>query len=418
MNFQSKLQSLLRFSALISTFVGCCNPVWAQPLVAPKFSTPITYAAGGDAWYIASGALLRKGVKDIVVGNGFFGTLSLIPGNGDGTFGAPRVIFRDPTGDSVTAVAVGDFNGDGLPDIVCIVSENVNPQIVVLLNRGKGKFSMSGKALLPFVGTSGPFERSIVVADLNGDGKLDVAVASMNQFVSVALGDGTGKLKSTTNYNAANFPAGLAVLDVDGNGTPDLALLDAQSSLPPDQEVARVTLPGLGNGQFGPPLVTSLGHNAIQVNPITLIGQDLNLDGKTDLITIYKNPVFVNGHPVFGSTFINSGNGKFVQKDLTFTPRPNLPDVPSPRGLGVGDFNHDGKMDAAVTVYNPILPPSDDVYVLTGNGKGGFMAKALVFTIGVSPAALIVDDFNGDGKPDIAVALSATGVAVALNTTN
>lgn len=394
---------------------------WAQqPASAPQptFSTPITYDGGpGGAWYVASGVFNRSGAKDLVVANGFGATLSLLTGNGDGTFNAPRMIFTDPDRDSVTAVAVADFNHDGFSDIAFVRSEDVNTQMVVLLGNGKGKFRKTGSASLPVVQTFGPMERSIVVADFNGDGALDIAVTSMNTFVSVMLGDGTGNLDIATDYIAANFPSGLAAGDFNGDGIIDLTLTDVQSSLPPSQEAASVLLPGLGNGLFGNPVIQSLGPNANGINPIALLAQDMNLDGKPDLLTVYKNPVFVKNKPVFGSTLVGSATGQFTRKDFGFALRPGLPTIPSMRALGTADFNHDGKLDAAIAVYNPVSPPSDDVYVLTGNGKGRFVGKDLFFTIGISPVAMVVDDFNGDGKPDIAVALSADGIAITLNTT-
>ena len=418
------LPALRALKLTLTTSLACAlafSGAWAQEaasVLRPTFTIPITYSGGlGGAWYVASGVFTRSGANDLIVANGFGATLSLLTGKGDGTFNAPLTIFTDPDHDSVTAVAVADFNKDGFSDIAFVRSEDIDTHMVVLLGNGQGKFRMSGSSRIPVPLTFGPMERSIVVADFNGDGALDIAVTSLNTFVSVMLGDGTGKLGVATNYSAANFPSGLAAGDFNGDGIVDLALTDKQSSLHPDQEAASVLLPGLGDGSFSNPVVQSLGPNANGIAPIALVGQDMNLDGKADRITVYKNPVFVKSKPVFGSTLVNSGMGKFVRKDFGFAFRPDVLAVPSMRALGVADFNHDGKPDAAIAVLNIVSPPSDDLYVLTGNGKGGFLAKDLFFAIGISPVAMVVDDFNGDGKPDIAVALSADGIAVTLNTT-
>jgi len=381
--------------------------------VRPTFSSPITYGSGKDAWYIAAGDFRRPGIKDLVIANGFFATLSLLPGNGDGTFGSSRTIFSDPEQDSVTAVAVGDFNQDGTLDIVVVTGEDDVPQIRILLGNGRGRFRQSGQASLPIgPGTFGPLERSIAVADFNADGFPDVAVTHNSiSFVSVLLGDGTGQLSPRVDYSAANFPIGVIAGDFNLDGKIDLALLDQQSSIPPNQDGTTVLMFGRGDGGFDAPILHDLGLNP---NPIALATADLNIDGLPDLITIYKDPNCQAGVCRFGSTLLGDGTGAFAQQDFNFNFGNRL--TPSMRALGVADFNLDGRADVAIADNTLSIPPRDFVYVLPGDGTGTFSGQTMI-QIGVSPVAMAVDDFNRDGKADIAVALSAAGAAVTLNTT-
>ena len=100
-----------------------------------------------NAWYIAAGDFRRPGIKDLVIGNGFFATLSFLPGNGDGTFGSSRTIFSDPEQDSVTAVAVGDFNQDGALDIVVVTGMTFDHRAALDVGMASPEMRAAGRNL-------------------------------------------------------------------------------------------------------------------------------------------------------------------------------------------------------------------------------------------------------------------------------
>ena len=142
--------------------------------------------------------------------------MSVLLGNGDGTFQAHRP--PSPSGRGPIAVAVADVNGDGKPDLV--VANARTATVSVLLGNGDGTFQAqqtpSPRAPTPF---------AVAVADVNGDGKPDLVTANQTDSgtVSVLLGNGDGTFQASTNLrHVARIPYAVAVADVNGDGKPDL----------------------------------------------------------------------------------------------------------------------------------------------------------------------------------------------------
>jgi hypothetical protein len=140
--------------------------------------------------------------------------VSVLLGNGDGTFQAAR---NFAAGNRPWSVAVGDFNGDGIPDLA--VANSYSNNVSVLLGNGDGTFQAARNF------AAGSFPLSVAVGDLNGDGTLDLAVAnSGGNNVSVLLGNGDGTFQAARNYAVGNGPLSVAVGDFNGDGAPDLAV--------------------------------------------------------------------------------------------------------------------------------------------------------------------------------------------------
>jgi len=183
------------------------------------FQAQVDYATGG-ALAAAVGDFNGDGKLDIVTANTGNNTVSVLLGNGDGTFQA-HVDYA--TGTSPYSVAVGDFNGDGKLDLAVAnaYSTNINSgTISLLLGNGDGTFQSQVE-----YGTGGaPF--STAVGDFNGDGKLDVATANPNNnTVSVLLGNGDGTFRAAVNYTvASDQPSFIVVGDFTGDGKLDLAV--------------------------------------------------------------------------------------------------------------------------------------------------------------------------------------------------
>jgi hypothetical protein len=256
----------------------------------------------------------------------------------------------------------------------------------VLLGQGDGTF-------LPAVNyPAGIHPTSVAVGDFNGDGKLDLAAANQGTFpytdgsVSILLGKGDGTLLPAQTLSAGAGPRSVAVGDFNGDGKLDLAVagygFEYHGNYPygywaPTDENVRVLL-GQGDGSFLPAQTFPAGSG-----PSAVAVGDFNGDSKQDLA--------IAGGGV--NVLLGQGDG-------TFLPALNFPVGYNPRSVAVGDFNGDGKQDLAVanSTY-----PNGTVSVLLGQGDGTFQS-AVNYAAGSYPWSVVVADFNGDGKQDLAVA--------------
>jgi hypothetical protein len=275
------------------------------------------------------------------------------------------------TGSYPSSIAVGDFNGDGIPDLAIVDSETSN-KVTILLGNGDGTFTPA--AASPATGNY-PF--SIAAADFNGDGILDLAVVNNNDdTVTILLGNGDGTFTSMPNSPATgSFPNTVAVGDFNRDGLMDLAIANGGSS--------NVTiLLGNGDGTFTP----MQNSPAVGGSPHSIAVGDFNGDGIPDLATANT----------YGSANVTILLGK---GDGTFIAAQNSPVTGSfPTAIAAGDFNGDGKLDLAVT-----SSAYDYVTILLGDGTGNFTVGQNPAT-GANPLSIAVGDFNGDGIPDLAVA--------------
>ena len=286
--------------------------------------------------------------------------------------------------------AVGDFNGDGNLDLAILSQQGLN----IWLGDGNGGFTQRQAPQTPLESSITGIIMS--VGDFNGDGNLDLAVPDDANAgsVTILLGDGQGGFSPSTGspFAAGDYPFQAAVADFNLDGKPDLAITNNLSS-------GGVTiLLGDGAGGFTPanpnvPVPIAAGENSAGI----AVG-DFNGDGKPDLAVA----------DLEGTVTILLGDGSGG-----FSPAPNSPVAVgvNPYLVVVGDFNQDGKLDLATANYG-----SGDVSVLFGDGTGGFVsATGGPFPVGDSPITLSVGDFNGDGLPDLAVAIFGdSSVAVLL----
>jgi len=238
--------------------------------------------------------------------------------------------------------------------------------------------------------------RATVVADFNGDGKLDlVAVGSLTGLpsgtVSVLLGYGDGAFQPPVNYNVPGSGRFVAVGDFNRDGKPDLAVVNGTS---PSAGANVAILLGNGDGTFQPAVTYPAGSD-----PVWVAVGDFNGDGKPDLAV-------ANTHTNTVSLLIGNGDG-------TFGAPMSIAAGASPASVVAADFNEDGKLDLAVANLNN---PSGCVSILLGTGNGGFQPPV---SYGKGSAdALVVGDFNAGGKPDLAVANGDYGVSILLGAGN
>jgi hypothetical protein len=365
-------------------------------------------------WCIASADFNNDGFPDLVTAEGFSQTASVLLANGVGTFDA-HTIFRDPQADPVVAVATGDFNGDGNADVAVLtyhLSRNVDT-LTILLGNGDGTFTESQTlTAAPDVERPVAGQRSLAVGDLTDDGRLSVVV--QGSLLTVFLGNGDGTFQAAQTYWAGRVPRSVAIGDFNGGGIADVVV----SNAPWFQEGSITVLPAIGDGRFGAPVTTDLRW---VTEPVAMTTADINGDGVLDVLTSAERCPGVFDVVCLAALSMGAGNAtfeplQFITFDLSVLP-PDLVVAPSPRGIAVGDLNRDSIPDLVVAVNNLNLPARDDIYVAEGLGDGSFSALAIRLDAGVSPITPIVVDFNRDGWPDIAVALPGVGVGIFFNTT-
>jgi len=193
------------------------------------FVAATNYTVGGAPKSVAVGDFNRDGTPDLAVANSLGGSISILLGSGTGTFGAATDVA---VGDRPESVVVADFNGDGTPDLAVAVNSFLinNANVCILLGRGTGSFA----APTPFVVDQvlGAYLHSVAAVDLDGDGILDLSVAKegtgsggpRSNNVSVFLGNGTGSFSPVIRFAPVDgAPASVAVGDFSGDGKPDIA---------------------------------------------------------------------------------------------------------------------------------------------------------------------------------------------------
>ncbi len=228
---------------------------------------------------LAVGDFNADGRLDLATAN-YGGEVIVALGNGDGTFAPARSLVVAPNSNALS-VAVGDLNGDGKLDLavgaeVPLGYPDYGPYLHVLLGNGDGTFAVPRTYALPQGVTNDRFPYSVQVGDLNGDGKLDVVTANFElggATVSVLLGNGDGTLQPPTTFDTGPGPLSVAVADLNGDGKLDLATANYNST------TVSVLLNN-GTGAF-----PTFQNFAAGANPASVAVADVNGDGRRDLIT-------------------------------------------------------------------------------------------------------------------------------------
>ena len=372
----------------VTVLLGNGSGGFAQPAGSP-------FPAGQTSRSVAVGDVTGDGNLDLVVANASTNDVSILINTTtsapDGTtcedgYGctvsetcksgrclAPATFVNNGTA-SVRArpysVATGDINLDSNLDIV-VPNENAN-NVTILLGNGAGGFSSSG---VPDVNV-GNRPQSVAIGRWNGDPNPDLAVANRSSgTVWILLGDGLGGFAQAAGspITVPGNPSVVVAGEMSGDGILDLAVARAG--------VNTVSIL-LGNGSGG---FSQIGGWPVGSNPSSLAAADLNGDGKLDLVTSNDGSNDV-------AVLIGNGAG-------AFTPGPTYAVGSAPASVAVGDLNADGKLDLAVANSG-----SSNVSILLGNGTGGFGPSGVVIATGFSPAAVVIRDLNGDGVLDLAVA--------------
>ena len=386
-----------------------------------SFAAPVSYPVGGSPGSVATGDFNGDGRSDVVTTSPAGNNISVLLSNANGTLQAAQ---QFATGANPSSVAVGDVNNDGRRDII---TANGGGNLSVLLGNGNGTFQPALSVTLPpqqppsYSTTTTPVPQtpvSVVVGDLNADGKLDLVVNALIAFdvvyssyyggwwysqqttgqVNVLLGNGNGTFATANSYAAAY--SNMNSIGVgDFNNDTKLDVVSGPSN--------SVWL-GNGNGTLQQP---------IQQNTYapSWASGDFDSDGKLDLVTAASGSYFLKG----------LGTG-------TLQAPVSIPLVGSGRSVVAGDVNGDGKLDLVVSTtkttweyygYYGATGPTTIEYtkVLLGKGDGTF-TRGISTTLGTYPDpgnwpnASALGDFNGDSRPDLVATDPRTGkIYVQLN---
>ena len=330
------------------------------------FRTAQRFATGSKASSLAVGDLNADGRLDVVTAHFESNDVAILLGNGDGTSHAAQPLTAEG---KATSVAIADVNDDGRLDVVASINNVSNSQVfpgdvAVWLGNGNGTFRAAQRFA---VGLS---PESVAVADVNGDGRLDVVTANdRSDDVSELLGNGDGTFRAAQHFATGGSPASVAIADVNGDERPDIVTADF---------VDVAVLLGNGNGTF-----QIARHFAAGDGPNSVAIADVNSDGLPDVVTVNYRSNAVTVLP---------GNG-----DGTFREAQSFAAGDGPDSVAIADVNGDGRPDVITANIN-----SEEVSVLLGNENGTFQA-AQHFVAGV-PAYVVVGDVNGDGRPDVITA--------------
>ena len=293
------------------------------------FQTARTYSAegnGNNPVNLAVADLNADGKPDVVTGNTGRDQITVFLGNGDGSLQS-AVSYSPGSTSRPQGVAIADVNGDRIPDILTANSSvfaSGNSSVGVLFGTGNGKFQTA----VNYPTGSGTVPNRIVVADVSGDGQLDLLTANNNGSVSVLLGNGTGTFRPTTNYAVSGSLKALALADVDGDGLLDVLAANTSAN-------AVSVLLGTGTGTFRTPTNYTTGSNS---SPYDVKVADVNGDGRLDLLAANSNYASNSVAVLLGN-----GNGTF-QAPLAFGGGSNT----YSQAVSVVDVNGDSRPDILV----------------------------------------------------------------------
>jgi hypothetical protein len=400
------------------------------------FGSAATFAAGANPQRIAPADFNEDGIVDVVVTNSSSNNVSILLGQGangvgDGTF-SPAVNYA--TGTAPGGVAIGDFNEDGIPDIVVINNAFSSSSVSVLIGQGaagRGDGTFAAAANYP---TGGSNPAGITTGDFNEDGRTDLAVVNINSaMISILLGNGAGGVGNGTFAAATAVPSSvggrdIATADFNGDGRADLAV----SNLTNDKVQLFV---GGGAGTVGDGTFALASSDSVGQDPRTIALGDFNEDGAPDVATAKSAgtaaAVLLGGcamaldagilafdnsgqvWPVATEQYIGWTRGAAVMAvniELSRDGGENWEMIAT--NVTESSFKWTATMPATaaarVRISDAALPTRFDVSDVDFTICAPFSAGTAI-QVGAGPSAAAVGDFNDDGIPDLAVVCQSLG---------
>src|SRR5438552_3797650 len=330
---------------------------------------------GGGPLWVAVGDFNLDRKLDLVVANSSSDSVGVLLGNGDGTFGSPQTFTfaGDPE-----SIAIWDFNGDGKPDLA-VANDDTAGTVAVLLGSGGGNFQPAQTFQV-----GGSNSESVAAGDFNGDGRLDVAVANAgSNTVSVLLGNGDGIFQAARTFAVGMKPEFVVAGDVNGDGILDLAVGNHNSG-------TVTVLLGNGNGTFGPGSLTTLsvvlagtGHGTVtssETPPQINCGTTCSASYSTGTV------VTLTAQAAAGSTFAGWSNCDTVSNTtctVTMNASRSVTATFNPQGVALTVMKA-GTGSGAVTSSE--TPPKIDCEATCGAASASYDSGTVV-TLTAAPAS-------------------------------
>jgi len=404
---------------LLTAFLPLCPTTG----VAVEFATPVSYPVGTSPTAVVIADFNGDGKVDLAVANSGSGNVSILLGNGDGTY-KPAVNF-DAGMATPTSIEVADFNNDGIQDLaVWTLSGPIGSSLSILLGKGDGTFQAPKTTALPAAIDQATLD--LVIADFNLDQKTDLAVlvhdanaGTSRIFLLAGNGDGTFQAPQQSS-DVLSTQVGsnvkyLVAADFNNDARPDLA---AQVS-----EGVEILL-GQGDGTFhaGPTVPTATGLVATDFK----VG-DFSVDGKADLLVKTDGPNKCSLKPIGTvsrlSLFLGNGDGSFQSEQLIDQSQWCTGLIGGehlgPKGTAIGassagDFNGDGRPDLQYQSTNYTDPASTTL--LIGRKDGVFSIPVPIVNSAPWGLTVVAKDLNGDKLSDLIYLDSANNaVGILLN---
>ncbi len=391
------------FKPILTLLVFITIIIPAEIFAQAHFPTRTDFEAGFAPWAIATGDINGDGKQDMVSANFSGNSISVffnttVTGSNTPTFAARTDI--DIAGNSMY-LTLGDINGDGKPDL--IIANSTTSNVSVMINRTvTGSMTPDFTTIVDF--TTGGKPLSVCIKDFNMDGKPDIAAGDQDSAVCLFINNtitGDTAAAFSTHYD---FSGGLSVdfaasEDFNGDGKPDIVAVDGDDTA---SVFINTTVPGASV----PSCTPRVGFATLDLATGVSTG-DINLDGKPDFAIVNYDTmsVFLNTTTLGSSTPSFSSRFDFAIEDG------------SPMGIIITDMNCDGKPDVitsnintnTLSVFLNVTSPGSSVPV--------FLSRADFGTLQI-PENLAVADLNGDGKPDMLTANSGSdSISIFINRT-
>jgi hypothetical protein len=372
----------LAFTVLITSAMMVNCGASSSGITSTTATTNLQFSVGPAPGSVEIADFNGDGKPDIVVANEQSNNVTIVLGDGKGGFletkGSPFT-----AGQSLNDIAIGDFNGDGKPDLA--FANHEQKSLTVSLGDGQGSFRLASSS--PITVLSNPHTHGVAAGDFNGDGKLDLVTDSWGESkVTVVYGDGHGNFSSPgVQFTVGKMPyQRVRASDVNGDGKADIITTNLEGN--------NVTiLLSDGRGGFKQPTGSPFPCGD---SPFFVAIGDVNKDGKPDL-AIVNSPSSAAGRSGKDGLTILLGDGTGGFKMMVGSP---FATGKIPNRLAIGDINGNGVADVAVTNTD-----SNNVTLFLMSDKGN-VASSSTIAVGKKPKGIAIGDLNGDGKADIVVA--------------
>jgi hypothetical protein len=361
-----------------------------------SFTGKVDFTAGTNPRNVAIGDIDGDGKPDLAVVNFNSNTVSVyrnISSSGSITSGSFAAHVTFGAGTNPISVAIGDIDGDGKPDLA--VANNGFSTVSVYRNTSSSGSITSGSFAAQVTFTVGANPRSIAIGDIDGDGKPDMAVANQgSSTVSVLRNTSSsgsiigGSFAEQVTFATGTSPFSVSIADIDGDGKPDLAVANNGSNT---VSVLRNTssIGSISSSSFATQVIFAT------TQPLCVTIGDIDGDGKPDMAVGKSASASI-------SVFRNTGSSGSIASG-SFAAQVTFATGSNPTSVAIGDIDGDGKPDLAVANQGSNTVSVLRNTSSSGSITSGSFATQATFTAGSLPYSVSIGDFDGDGKPDMVV---------------